>query len=65
MASRRVADQEKKNEVSLGKESTEKEGGRRRTEARISSLSGSGTSALFEVIIATLRCQKSEKKGDL
>jgi hypothetical protein len=31
----------------------------------MSSLSGSGTSALLDVIIATLRCQKSEKKGDL
>ena len=31
----------------------------------MSSLSGSGTSALFEFIMATLRCQKSRIKGDL
>ena len=34
-------------------------------EAITSSLSGSGTSALFDVHIATLRCQKSRKNGEL
>lgn len=31
----------------------------------MSSLSGSGTSALLDVIIATFKCQKSEKKGEV
>ena len=34
-------------------------------EARSSCLSGSGTRALFEVIMATLRWTKSRQKGDL
>jgi hypothetical protein len=34
-------------------------------EARSSCLSGSGTRALFEVIMATLRWTKSRRKGDL
>lgn len=34
-------------------------------EARMSSLSGSGTRALLDVHMATLRCAKSRQKGDL
>ena len=33
-------------------------------DARMSSLSGSGTRALFEVIIATFRCQKSRRNDE-